>query len=85
MSDIAEFDIPDLGLLKVHDPETDEAFWIDTSSKKERLLFKKEQEEKWIKFNKECSRIKFDLIQISTNGDYVDPLKNYFKGREKRI
>ena len=46
---------------------------------------KKEQEDKWIKFKKECDRIKFDLIQIFTTGDYVDPLMNYFKRREKRI
>ena len=85
MNDVAESDIPDLGLLKVHDPETNEKFWIDTSSKEERLLFKKEQKEKWIKFNKECGRIKFDLIQISTTGDYVEPLMNYFKRREKRV
>ena len=85
MNDLAESDIPNLGLLKVHDPETNEQFWIDTSSKEERLLFKKEQEEKWIKFKKDCDRIKFDLIQIFTTGDYVDPLMNYFKRREKRI
>ena len=85
MNDVAESDIPNLGLLKVHDPETNEQFWIDTSSKEERLLFKKEQEDKWIKFKKECDRIKFDLIQIFTTCDYVDPLMNYFKCREKRI
>jgi len=85
INDVAESDIPDLGLLKVHDPETNEQFWIDTGSKEERLLFKKEQEEKRIKFNKECDRIKFDLIQISTTSDYVDPLMNYFKRREKRV
>ena len=85
INDVAESDIPDLGLLKVHDPETNEQFWIDTGSKEERLLFKKEQEEKRIKFNKECDRIKFDLIRISTTSDYVDPLMNYFKRREKRV
>ena len=85
INDEAESDIPNLGLLKVHDPETNEQFWIDTSSKEERLLFKKEQEDKWIKFKKECDRIKFDLIQISTTGDYVEPLMNYFKRREKRV
>ena len=85
MNDLAESDIPNLGLLKVHDPETNEQFWIDTTSKEERLLFKKEQEEKLIKFKKECDRINFDLIQIFTTGDYVDPLMNYFKRREKRI
>jgi len=85
INDVAESDIPDLGLLKVHDPETNEQFWIDTGSNEERLLFKKEQEEKRIKFNKECDRIKFDLIQISTTSDYVDPLMNYFKRREKRV
>ena len=36
-------------------------------------------------FKKKCDKINFDLIQIRNDRDYVDPLFNYFKGREKRI
>jgi len=85
VSDIAESLIPNLGLLKIHDPETNKEFWIDTSSESDRLKFSNDQEDASNNFKKKCDKINFDLIQINTNEDYVDPLMNYFKGREKRI
>ena len=85
ISDIAEFIMPNLGLLKVHDPETNNEFWIDTGSETERLKFTKDQNDASSIFKKKCDKINFDLIQIRNDRDYVDPLFNYFKGREKRI
>ena len=85
ISDIAESIMPNLGLVKIHDPETNQEFWIDTSSKTERLRFSKYQNIASDNFKKKCDKINFDLIQINTDGDYVDPLMNYFKRREKRI
>ena len=85
VSDIAESLIPNLGLLKIHDPETNKEFWIDTSSESDRLKFSNDQEDASNNFKKKCDKINFDLIQINTNEDYVDPLMNYFKRREKRI
>ena len=85
ISDIAESIMPNLGLLKVHDPETNNEFWIDTGSEAERLKFTKDQNDASSIFKKKCDKINFDLIQIRNDRDYVDPLFNYFKGREKRI
>tara|TARA_B100000953_G_C17955276_1_gene401266 strand:+ start:145 stop:1020 length:876 start_codon:yes stop_codon:yes gene_type:complete len=85
VSDIAESLIPNFGLLKIHDPETNKEFWIDTSSESDRLKFSNDQEQASNNFKKKCDKINFDLIQINTNEDYVDPLMNYFKRREKRI
>jgi len=85
ISDIAESIMPNLGLVKIHDPETNQEFWIDTSSETERLRFSKYQNKASDNFKKKCDKINFDLIQINTDGDYVDPLMNYFKRREKRI
>ncbi|MBR99826.1 MAG: DUF58 domain-containing protein [Candidatus Marinimicrobia bacterium] len=85
VSDIAESYIPNLGLLKIHDPESNQEFWVDTSSKSDRLNFSNNQLDTSNNFKKECDKIKFDLIQIDTNEDYVDPLMSFFKGREKRI
>ena len=84
VSDIAESYIPNLGLLKIHDPESNQEFWVDTSSKSDRLNFSNNQLDASNNFKKECDKIKFDLIQIDTNEDYVDPLMSFFKGREKR-
>ena len=85
ISDITETKMPNLGLLKVHDPETNNEFWIDTGSETERLKFTKDQNDASSIFKKKCDKINFDLIQIRNDRDYVDPLFNYFKGREKRI
>ncbi|MFQ6676943.1 MAG: DUF58 domain-containing protein [Fidelibacterota bacterium] len=84
MSDPFELNIPDIGLVKVHDPETEESFWIDTSSNAERMLFKNQIIEGKEAFKKKCNRIGFDLINILTDKDYVEPIMTYFKTRENR-
>tara|TARA_B110000014_G_scaffold794_1_gene551 strand:- start:132 stop:1007 length:876 start_codon:yes stop_codon:yes gene_type:complete len=84
VSDIAESLIPNFGLLKIHDPESNKQFWIDTSSENDRLNFSKNQKNASKIFKKQCDKINFDLIQVNTNEDYVDPLMSFFKGREKR-
>ena len=31
-----------------------------------------------------CSRNQYDVINVRTDKDYVDPLMNYYRKREKR-
>ena len=82
--DPAEIELPDMGLAKVEDPETGEAFWIDTSSLDDRNRLKKELVSQHSKFKKDARKIGFDLIPIATNQDFVDPLMSFFRMREKR-
>ena len=82
--DPAEISLPDLGLIKMFDPENENEFWVDTSSKKEKKLSKKSISENWEKFNNICKKNKFDVINISTNADYVEPIMNFFNQRERR-
>ena len=82
--DPAEISLPDLGLSKIEDPETGSAFWIDTSSKSALKALKKRLEIDQIKFEKESRKIGFDIIPISTDQDFVEPLLSLFKAREKR-
>ena len=82
--DPAEITFPNLGVVKVRDPETGESFWIDTSSNKDMEELKKQIESKFDQLNKNAKKIGFDLISISTNEDFVDPLLKFFKRREKR-
>ncbi len=85
ISDPAELLVPDIGLIKVQDPETNEKIWVDVSSNKDRENSSKSVQEKWDIFEKECSRNQFDVINISTEKDYVNPLMNFFQKREKRF
>ncbi|MFH1852366.1 MAG: DUF58 domain-containing protein [Candidatus Neomarinimicrobiota bacterium] len=82
--DPLETELPDIGLVKVHDPENDQQFWIDTGSYKERLAFKTARQQEFEDFKKTCDQMKFDLIQISTRDDFVEPIMAYFRKREKR-
>ena len=82
--DPAEIKLPDLGLIKLNDPETGEKFWADLSSITDRKHFAQSLEQKWKLFENECGRNGFDIINISTDKDYVEPLMTYFRRREKR-
>ena len=85
ISDPAEQLIPDIGLIKIQDPETNEKIWVDVSSNKDRENLSRSVQEKWDIFERECSRNQFDVINISTEKDYVNPLMNFFRKREKRF
>jgi len=83
--DQAELDLPNIGHHKIHDPETGESFWIDTKKLNERIAYKQQISQQLKDIKKECDRIQFDLIDISTNEDFVEPLMRYFKLREHRF
>jgi uncharacterized protein (DUF58 family) len=82
--DEAEYKLPDVGVVKVEDAESKDSFWIDTSNHflklrlQEKLLSDKD------KLMKNAKNIGFDLLSISTEQDYIDPLLAFFKMREKR-
>ena len=82
--DPAEYKFPNIGLAKVEDPESGEMFWIDTTSKRAMKELEDDIRLKQLKFSKNAKKIGFDLISISTDEDFVDPLMSFFKKREKR-
>ena len=82
--DLFEKEFPDLGLMKVHNSESNERVWIDTSNEKVRLDFSKDFSERLNTFAQRCKNIGFDLLQIGTNEDYIKALKRFFKRRAKR-
>lgn len=79
--DIREKELPPLGLIKVHDSETNLEKWIDSSSNRVREKYKE-----WWKLTQKnldiiFKRNKVDLIKIRTDQSYVAPLMNFFKVR----
>ena len=82
--DLFEKEFPDLGLIKVHNSESNERVWIDTSNEKVRLDFSKDFSERLNTFAQRCKNIGFDLLQIGTNEDYIKALTRFFKRRAKR-
>ena len=82
--DPAEKLLPDLGVIKVRDPESGSSFWIDTSNRAEMEKLKNKINSDFDAFNKQAKKIGFDIISVSTNGDFVDPLISLFRKRDKR-
>jgi len=82
--DDSEYNLNNLGLVKLHDSETNEEFWLDTSNKLARNTFKELVNEKNLIFFNNCKKNNFDLIPISTSSDFVKPIINYLNNRDKR-
>jgi uncharacterized protein (DUF58 family) len=84
LDDRREKEIPNLGLVKLSDAETGEERWIDTSSNRVRgqmLLFRKEKEK--IR-NSIFVTSRLDKIEVTTGSNYIQPLVQFFRRREKR-
>ncbi len=84
VNDIAEREIPDLGLVLLHDNETNEDIWVDTSDKKLISSYRKNSEERGSKLQNKFKRIGIDYINVETNKDYIPLLMQLFqKGGRK--
>ena len=82
--DEAEYKLPNAGVIKVEDAESNDAFWIDTSNHFLNLQLQEKLSSDKDELIKNAKKIGFDLISISTKQDYIDPLLAFFKMREKR-
>lgn len=84
IQDHLEFDLPDLGLLRLMDAESGESMLLDTSSKKLREAFKKRVKERRTLLKDKFKRNRIDTLNLNTNESYVEPLSNFLKRRISR-
>ena len=79
--DKREAELPNVGLMRFRDAETNQFMWIDTANKTTRRIY----EEYWKKSNAELKEIftkaGVDNTKICTDEDYVKPLLQLFKLR----
>ena len=81
INDRREKEIPDVGFVKVTDPETGNERWIDTSSARIREEYAgnwKRHEYEILSAFRSCG---VDVASISTGEDYIKPLISLFKHR----
>jgi uncharacterized protein (DUF58 family) len=71
--------IPDVGLLKIKDAETQQRIWIDTSVKAVRDAYAKAWQEQQTKLQALLNKTATPVISIQTNEDYVKALMRLFK------
>ncbi|HLG32120.1 MAG TPA: DUF58 domain-containing protein, partial [Ignavibacteriaceae bacterium] len=84
LDDRRETDIPKLGLIKLTDAETNQERWIDSSSARVQHALKKRRAELAIKRKSLFVTSRLDSIYVSTGENYITPLVQFFRLREKR-
>ena len=84
LDDRREKEIPNIGLVKLVDSETGAERWIDTSSKRVRsqMILDRKASEK-IR-NSIFVKSRLDKIEVTTGSNYIQPLVQFFRRREKR-
>lgn len=82
--DIREKELPDIGLVRFRDPETQQLKWIDTSQSSIRKTYSRWYEQNLSEVKQTFIRSKADLISIQTNEPYTTALLNFFKNRGRR-
>jgi uncharacterized protein (DUF58 family) len=84
LDDRRELEIPKMGLIKLTDAETNQERWIDTSSQRvqDSLRRRRKQIEEKRKSLFISSRL--DSVYVQAGSNYITPLVNFFRLRERR-
>ncbi len=84
LDDRREKEIPNIGLVKLADAETGAERWIDTSSKRVRSQMVLDRKEREKIRNSIFVKSNLDRIEVTTGSNYIQPLVQFFRRREKR-
>jgi uncharacterized protein (DUF58 family) len=82
--DIREKELPDVGLIRIINPETGAIQVLDSTSSDVRLFYKNRFENHVDQLEKIFSRLSLDFISLSTSDSYILKLHSFFKRRSKR-
>lgn len=83
VEDPGELQLPQIGLVDLHDAETGEVITVDTSNKKFRRLFEEQTRKRRESREQELRKSQTDVIHIKSGENFVDPLIAFFQGRHK--
>ena len=79
--DKRDAEMPNVGLVRIKDLETEESRWIDLSSKSARKVYSKWWYDNQQKLINTLNMSKVDFTSIATDDDYVKSLITLFKNR----
>ncbi len=84
ITDPREINLPDIGIVKLSDPETEENFFLDTSGSRLREDYHDHSLKKLEERQRLFRSINVDNIDIRTDVPYTETLLRFFKMREKK-
>jgi uncharacterized protein (DUF58 family) len=85
LADPADLDLPDVGLLRVADPETGRTVTVDTSRPDARRRFAEAAEAARLRTRDLFRRLGLDEIVLRTDEPFSGPLLAFFRRRESRL
>ena len=84
VSDPAERELPDVGLVELEDPETGELVLVDTSSAAVRRRFAAQAAEETEELKRFFLKTGIDTLTIATDRPYIDEVRGLFKRRARK-
>lgn len=79
--DERETELPDIGMIKLKDAETNEYIWVDSSDRRAREAYRQWWNTLSAQLDNNFRKSGVDYVNISTNHDYVRALISLFKKR----
>ena len=83
LEDRRDLQLPNVGLVRVVEPESGRERWLDTGSSKVRTAYA-EAAARGVEARREAfQRAAVDAVRIDTEADWVEPLRRFFQARER--
>jgi uncharacterized protein (DUF58 family) len=73
--------MPDVGIVELQDAETGRKVWVDTASRAVRDHYERSQAEREERTRELLLHNRIDVVEISTDADYVAELIKLFRKR----
>lgn len=77
-------ELPKAGLLRLRDPETGKAVWVDSASARVRTALAAKIRAERALLDEVCRRAGIDHFDVPTRGSVADPIVRFFRMRERR-
>jgi uncharacterized protein (DUF58 family) len=84
IEDPSERRLPDVGLARLVDPETNETLDVDTSDPGVRKAYEERVTAEFLERRRLLRRLAIDEIAVRTDSGYLEPLLKFFRTRETR-
>ena len=84
VSDPAERELPDVGLVELEDPETGELVLVDTSSERVRHEFAARAAAEGEELRRFFVKTGIDTMTVATDTPYIDEVRTLFKRRARK-
>ncbi len=85
VSDPAEDELPNVGLVRLRDPETGQLVLVNTGSKGVNSRWRSYRKDQVAYIDDFAKKAGIDLVDLSTAGAVVEPLTRFFDARRRRL